>query len=102
VPAAEVLLVPLDGPGTPGPIGPDASERRPRFGLFWDPPPMDAPWWPFPPPYVPVITGSEPLTGGWVQARFDAASLGRGRYDVVVRDGATTLGKGTFDLGALK
>ena len=24
------------------------------------------------------------------------------RYDVVVRDGATTLGKGTVDLGALK
>ena len=102
VPAVEVLLVPLDGQGTPGPIGPDASERRPRYGLFWDPPPMDAPWWPFPPPYVPVITGSEPLTGGWVQARFDATPLARGRYDVVVRDGATTLGKGTFDLGALK
>ena len=49
---------------------------------------MDAPWWPFPPPYVPVITGSEPLTGGWVQARFDARPLARGRYEVVVKDGA--------------
>ena len=56
---------------------------------------MDAPWWPFPPPYVPVITGSEPLTGGWVQARFDATPLARGRYEVVVKDGATTLGNGT-------
>jgi len=101
VPLVDVLLVPLDQPGAPAP-GADAINRRPRYGLFWDPPPADAPWWPFPPPYVPVITGSEPLTGGWVQVRFDAAALGRGRYDVVVRDGATTLGKGTFDFGALK
>lgn len=102
VPAVEVLLVPLDGAGTPVPMAAEGADRRPRYGLFWDPPPMDAPWWPFPPPYVPVITGSEPMTGAWVQARFDAQPLARGRYQVVVRDGTRTLGSGDFDLGALR
>lgn len=102
VPLIDVLLVPLDGSGTPMPLVADGTSRRPRFGLFWDPPPMDAPWWPFPPPYVPVITGSEPLTGGWLHARFDARPLARGRYEIVVKDGAATLGTGTFDLGALR
>lgn len=102
VPLIDVLLVPLDGAGAPMPLVPEGTDRRPRFGLFWDPPPMDAPWWPFPPPSVPVITGSEPLTGGWLHARFDARPLARGRYEVVVKDGANTLGKGTFDLGALR
>lgn len=102
VPLIDVLLVPLDGAGTPMPLVPASTDRRPRFGLFWDPPPMDAPWWPFPPPSVPVITGSEPLTGGWLHARFDARPLARGRFEVVVKNGADTLGKGTFDLGALR
>ena len=102
VPLIDVLLVPLDSAGAPEPVVPEATDRRPRFGLFWDPPPMDAPWWPFPPPSVPVIAGSEPLTGGWLHARFDATSLARGRYDVVVKDGATTLGKGEFDFGAIQ
>jgi hypothetical protein len=94
--------VPLIDAGRPMPLVPQATDRRPRFGLFWDPPPMDAPWWPFPPPSIPVIAGSEPLTGGWLHARFDASPLGRGRYEVVVKDGATTLGAGEFDLGALR
>jgi hypothetical protein len=102
VPLIDVLLVPLDGPGTPMPLVPEGTDRRPRFGLFWDPAPMDAPWWPFPPPSVPVITGSEPLTGGWLHARFDARPLARGRYEIVVKDGGTTLGTGTFDLGSLR
>jgi hypothetical protein len=63
---------------------------------------MDAPWWPFPHPGVPLLRGSEPLTGGWVQARFDVSVLGPGRHDVVVRDGTTTLGQATFDFGALR
>ena len=102
VPLIDVLLVPLDGTGVPMPLLPEGTDRRPRFGLFWDPPPMDAPWWPFPPPAVPVITGSEPLTGGWLHARFDAGPLAKGRFEVVVKDGAATLGKGEFDFGALK
>jgi hypothetical protein len=37
-----------------------------------------------------------------VQARFDAAPLATGRFDVVVRDGVTTLGTAAFDFGALR
>lgn len=102
VPLIDVLLVPLDGAGVPTPLVAEATDRRPRFGLFWDPPPPEAPWWPFPPPSVPVITGSEPLTGGWVHARFDAEAAARGRHEVVVKDGARTLGKATFDFTALR
>lgn len=102
VPLIDVLLVPSDTGPVPTPVLPEATDRRPRFGLFWDPPPMEAPWWPFPPPAVPVITGSEPLTGGWVHARFDARPLSRGRYEVVVKNGATTLGTGEFDLATLR
>lgn len=102
VPLIDVLAVPLDDPSNPVPLIPEANDRRPHFGMFWDPPPMDAPWWPFPPATAPVIGRAEPLTGGWLQARFNARPLGRGRFDIVVKDGAATLGKAEFDMGVLK
>lgn len=102
VPLVDVLLVPLDGAGTPLPLVAEATDRRPRFGLFWEPTPIDAPWWPFPPPTAPVLGGTEPLTGGWVHARFDATGLKRGRYDVAVKNGGATLGRAQFDFGAIR
>jgi hypothetical protein len=102
VPLVDVLLVPLDVPGNPMPLLAEATDRRPRFGLFWDPTPADAPWWPFPPPTTPVLAGTEPLTGGWVHARFDARGAARGRYEVAVKDGASTLGRVEFDFGAIR
>lgn len=102
VPLYDVLAVPLDGPSTGAPIVPEANDRRPHFGAYWDPPPMGAPWWPFPPTNAPVIGRSEPITGGWLQARFDARALATGRFDVVVKDGAATLGAAQFDMGAIK
>lgn len=101
VPPIDVLLVPLDTPGTPMPLVAEATDRLPHFGRYWDPPPMDSPWWPFPTPGLPVIRG-EPLTGGWVEARFDAASFKQGRHEVLVKDGAKTLARATFDFGALR
>ena len=102
VPLVDVLLVPLDVPGNPMPLIAEATDRRPRFGLYWDPPPVDAPWWPFPPPTTPVLGGAEPLTGGWVHARFEAAGLTRGRYEVAVKNGAAALGRVQFNFGALR
>lgn len=102
VPLIDVLAVPLDDPANPAPLVPEANDRRPHFGMFWDPPPMDAPWWPFPPATAPVIGRTEPLTGGWLQARFDARPFAKGRFDIVVKDGAARLGAATFDMGALK
>ena len=102
VPLVDVLLVPLDAPGTPMPLVADATDRRPRFGLFWEPTPADAPWWPFPPPTAAVLGGTEPLTGGWVHARFGAGGFTRGRYEVAVKNGAESLGRAPFDFGAIR
>lgn len=102
VPMYDVLLVRLDGPAAGTVLVPEANDRRPHFGAYWDPPPMGAPWWPFPPTNAPVIGRSEPLTGGWLQARFDATLLTSGRFDVVVKDGAATLGSAQFDMGAIR
>ena len=101
VPLIDVLLVPLDDPGRL-PLVADATDRIPRFGLFWDPPPAEAPWWPFPPVAKIVTPRAEPVTGGWVQARFDAETLASGRFDVTVKESAITLGAAAFDLGSLR
>ncbi|MEZ5291259.1 MAG: hypothetical protein R2745_09260 [Vicinamibacterales bacterium] len=102
VPPVDVLIVPLDAPGSPTPHVAESTDRRPHFGAYWDPTPMDAPWWPFPPPTAPVLNGTEPLTGGWVHARFDAHALGGGRHEVVIRDGTATLGRASFDFDAVR
>ena len=102
VPLYDVLLVRLDGPAAGSVIVPEANDRRPHFGVYWDPPPMGSPWWPFPPTNAPVLGRSEPITGGWLQARFDAGLVTTGRFDVVVKDGAATLGAAQFDMGAIK
>ena len=102
VPLVDVLLVALDDPGNAMPLVPDATDRQPRFGMFWEPTPDGAPWWPFPPPTAPVLGGTEPLTGGWVHARFPAANLQRGRFEVAVKDGAATLARVPFDFSAIR
>ena len=102
VPPVDVLLVPLDQPGHPMPLVAEATDRQPRFGLFWEPTPVDAPWWPFPPPNTPILGGAEPMTGGWLHARFEAAGLTRGRYEVAVKNGGENLGRVQFDFGAIR
>lgn len=101
VPLYDVLLVPLDGPEPRDPLIADQTDRHPRYG-YWTPLPQDAPWWPFPPPGASIVTATDPMIGGFLQARFDATALREGRYDVVIKDGAATLGLATFDLGALR
>jgi hypothetical protein len=102
VPLIDVLLVALDEPGNPTPLVAEATDRQPRFGFYWDPAPLDAPWWPFPPPTTPALGGAEPMTGGWVHARFDASTLAQGRYEVAVKNGGATLGRVEFDFGAIR
>jgi hypothetical protein len=102
VPLIDVLLVPLDTRATEMPATADVTHRIPRFGMFWDPLPPDTPWWPFPPVMATVTPKAEPVTGGWVQARFEAEPLTDGRFDVVVKEGTKTLGAADFDFGALR
>jgi hypothetical protein len=102
VPLIDVLLVPLDAADSAMPLTADGTDRIPRFGMFSDPLPPDTPWWPFPPATPTVTLKAEPVTGGWVQARFDAAALATGRFDVVVKEGAKTLGIAAFDFTVLR
>jgi hypothetical protein len=101
VPLIDVLLVPLDAPGTL-PSTADATDRIPRFGVYWEPTPPDAPWWPYPPESKMVTPKAEPVTGGWVRTRFDAAPLAGGRFEVVIKEGVKTLDSAVFDFGALR
>ena len=102
VPLIDVLLVPLDDPATACRSPPTPPTGFPRFGLFWD---RRRPTrrggrsrrWP-----RSVTPRAEPVTGGWVQARFEAEPLAHGRFDVVVKEGAKTLGVAAFDFGALR
>ena len=102
VPLIDVLLVPLDVQSAVMPFTAEATDRIPRFGVFREPLPPDTPWWPFPPVAATVTPRAEPVTGGWVQASFDAGPVASGRFDVVVKEGATTLGSAAFDFGALR
>jgi hypothetical protein len=80
----------------------DLTDRNPLFGANWTPLPQDVPWWPFPPAGADSVTAPEAMIGGFLQSRFDSTALRQEAYDVVVKDGGTTLGVGTFDLKALR
>jgi hypothetical protein len=83
VPGYSVTLKPA-APGSP-PILASGIDRIPRFGARVEGQPVHTPL-PYPiPPRVP--SGSEPLTGGTVIARFDGRRLDpNGAYDVLVAD----------------
>jgi hypothetical protein len=76
-------------------------DRLPRFG-----PRTEDPSYPFPYPYRAspnVPSASEPLLGGTLIARFDAAALDRkGLYEVVVKDGRKDLARVKVDLARIR
>jgi hypothetical protein len=90
IPDYGVELVPVGRAGAG--IQPATIERLPRFG-----PRLDSSSYPFPYPYpvAPrVPTGTEPLLGGTMIARFHGNTVDpTGVYEVVVRDGETELGR---------
>lgn len=99
VPEYTVELLPAAGRG--GAIPAEDIDRLPRFG-----PRHDAAWYPFPYPYSAgpaVPSGSGPLLGGTLIARFDGETLDpKGVYQVIVKDGKTTLARARVDLGRLR
>lgn len=90
VPEYGVELVPLGRAGAG--IQPGTIDRLPRFG-----PRVNDSAYPFPYPYpvAPrVPTGTEPLLGGTLIARFHGNTVDpQGVYEVVVRDGEKELGR---------
>lgn len=90
VPEYGVELLPLGRAGAG--IQPGTIDRLPRFG-----PRVDNSSYPFPYPYpvAPrVPTGTEPLLGGTLIARFHGNTVDpQGVYEVVVRDGEKELGR---------
>jgi hypothetical protein len=100
VPEYGVQLVPFGRAG--GAIQPGTIDRLARFG-----PRVDDASYPFPYPYpvAPrVPTGTEPLLGGTLIARFHGDTVDpRGVYEVVVMDGEKELGRTwRIDLGKLR
>jgi hypothetical protein len=89
VPEYGVEIVPF---GRTGAIQPGTIDRLPRFG-----PRVDDSSYPFPYPYpvAPrVPTGTEPLLGGTLIARFQGDAIDpNGVYEVVVKDGEKELGR---------
>ena len=83
-------------------IQPGTIDRLPRFG-----PRLDASSYPFPYPYpvAPrVPTGTEPLLGGTLIARFQGSTIDpQAVYEVVVKEGDKELGRTwRVDLGKLR
>ena len=105
VPPIDVFAWPQDERRAEAPLIPVSTERVPAYGYSFDTSlPEDwQTWWPFPPVMIPGPPGSQPLTGAWIQAIFDARAIGpRTRIEVLVKDGLKTLGTGTFDLAAVR
>ena len=79
----------------------EAIDRLPRFG-----PRVEEPWYPFhypPPTATRVRTGSDPLHGGTLVARFAGDRLDpKGAYIVTVLDGTKRLAHVRIDLGRLR
>lgn len=90
IPEYGVELVPVGRAGAG--IQPATIDRLPRFG-----PRLDDSSYPFPYPYpvAPrVPSGSEPLLGGTLIARFHGNTVDpQGVYEVVVREGEKELGR---------
>jgi hypothetical protein len=90
IPEYGVELVPVGRAGAG--IQPGTIDRLPRFG-----PRLDASSYPFPYPYpvAPrVPSGTEPLLGGTLIARFHGSTIDpQAMYEVVVKDGDKELGR---------
>jgi len=99
VPGYTIELEPVSLQGSP--VAPLEIERHPRFG-----PRFDDTWYPFPYPFSTasnVPTGSEPLRGGTLLARFAGAQIdAKGAYHLVIRDGKKELGRTRIDLALLR
>jgi hypothetical protein len=99
VPDYAVELEPVGG--TASTVLPQEIRRLPRFG-----PRLEADRYPFPYPYTGVPrspSGSDPLQGGTLIARFEATRLDvKGSYAVVVRDGPREAARVRVDLGRLR
>jgi hypothetical protein len=99
VPEYEVELQPAAARGVS--IAPERIDRLPRYG-----PRLETGWYPFPYPYTArpgAPSGSGPLAGGTLIARFDGNALdAKSLYQVVVKDGKTELSRTRVDLGRLR
>ena len=105
VPPIDVLVWPQDERRGANPLIPLSTERVPAYGYSFDTTLPDdwQTWWPFQPVMLPGPPGSQPLTGAWIQATFDAREIGpRTRVEILVKEGVKTIGSGTFDLGSVR
>lgn len=99
VPNYSVRIIPKEGPEI---VAGDVKATA-KYGLQSVPSPSDPPYFPFPPPTLPIGPGAEPLTGAWVEASFNVAAFDpRALVLVAVSEGASDLARVSVDLGRIR
>lgn len=99
VPQYEIRIIPKEGRE----IRATDLKTTARYGLQSVPSPTDPPFYPFPPPSLPIGPGAEPLMGAWVSAVFDGSALDAKAFAVVgVSEGGKDLGRISVDLGRVR
>lgn len=104
VPPYDILLWPEPAGAERAPMVPLSTDRVPSWGTPVEPAGPDdwGGWWPF--PVSPGVSGggTQPLSGAWIRARFDARALpADARVTVLVKQATRTLATATFDLARL-
>jgi hypothetical protein len=99
VPQYDVRIIPQEGPE----IRPLNVNVTAKYGLRSVPNPRDPPYYPFPPPSLPIGPGADPLMGAWVSTLFDATALDPHAFVVIAVAGeGKDLSRVSVDLGRVK
>ncbi|MCA1583933.1 MAG: hypothetical protein LC791_03870 [Acidobacteria bacterium] len=99
VPSYEMRIIPKEGPE----IRPANAKITAKYGLQSVPSPSAPPFYPFPPPTLPIGPGAEPLMGAWVAAVFDGNTLDAKAFVVVgVSEAGKDLARISVDLGSVR
>lgn len=99
VPQYAIRIIPQEGPA----IASSGVKTTARYGLQSVSTPSNPPYFPFPPPTLPIGPGAEPMLGAWVEATFSASAIDpKALVLVAVSEGGTDLARVSVDLSTLR